>query len=50
MILERLGKELLFLTVGWEPCFRQRASSRRIAGDLESDACRGSASDSPQLF
>ena len=22
--LERLGKELLFLTVGWEPCFRQR--------------------------
>ena len=23
MILERLGKELYFLTVGWEPCFRQ---------------------------
>lgn len=50
MILERLGKELLFFDGGMGTLLQAKGLLRRIAGDLESDACRGSASDSPQLF
>ena len=47
MILERLGKELLFFDGGMGTLLQAKGL---LPGELQSDACRGSASDSPQLF